>query len=248
MPSITLTDPTTLTVVASGLIATNNSNLRTLLNAGLDGANFKGNPSLASGEVPVWNGSSFDRSTVTRIGVTSLGSGTANSSVFLRGDGAWAAPSGAGIPPGAVIQYGAASAPSGWVLCDGASLLRTAPNDALFAIIGTIYGSIDGTHFNVPDFRGRVPTGYAASGGHTDVATLGLNDGVAVANRRSKHRHSPHSHSYTGAGSNVASSSAANLPVPNTGNTTGTADGGSGNANDSLDAPAYLVINYIIKL
>ena len=30
-------------------------------------------------------------------------------------------------------------------------------------------------------------------------------------------------------------------------NATATADGGSGNANDSLDAPAYLVLNQIIK-
>jgi hypothetical protein len=29
--------------------------------------------------------------------------------------------------------------------------------------------------------------------------------------------------------------------------TTGAADGGSGDANDSLDAPAWLVVNYIIK-
>lgn len=38
---------------------------------------------LTTGDVPVWNGSTFVRPT-----------GTASSSVFLRGDGTWAAPSG----------------------------------------------------------------------------------------------------------------------------------------------------------
>lgn len=72
MPNITLTDPVAGTVVASGLIATNNSNLRTLLNSGLDPVNLKGNPALVSGETAVWNGASFDRSTVTRLGYGSL--------------------------------------------------------------------------------------------------------------------------------------------------------------------------------
>lgn len=78
MPSITLTDPVTLTTVASGLIATNNANLRALLNAGLDAANLKGNPPLGANDVPVWDGTQFVRPT-----------GTANSTTFLRGDGSW---------------------------------------------------------------------------------------------------------------------------------------------------------------
>ena len=98
MPTITLTDPVTGTTVASGLIDTNNSNLRTLLNSGLDFVNFKGNPQLVSGEVPVWNGTTWVRSTTTNIGPTSLGSGSPSSSNFLRGDGTWA------VPPGAMTQ------------------------------------------------------------------------------------------------------------------------------------------------
>lgn len=90
MPTITLTDPTAHTLADAGVIATNNGNLRTLLNSGLDAVNLKGNPSLAAGEVPVWNGTQFDRSTVTKIGNTSLNfTGTPTGSKFLRDDFSW---------------------------------------------------------------------------------------------------------------------------------------------------------------
>lgn len=45
---------------------------------------------IVSGEVPVWNGTTWVRSSVTRIGVGSLGSGSPSSSTYLRGDGTWA--------------------------------------------------------------------------------------------------------------------------------------------------------------
>ena len=72
------------------------------------------------------------------------------------------------VPTGAMLPYGGAAAPSGWLLCDGASYLR-ADHAALFAIIGTAYGAADGTHFNVPDMRGRSPVGagIGAGGGAT---------------------------------------------------------------------------------
>lgn len=62
--------------------------------------------SIASGEVPVWNGSAFVRSSVTNVGPTSLGSGTPDATKFLRGDGSWQALSTPTItyattPPGA---------------------------------------------------------------------------------------------------------------------------------------------------
>lgn len=68
-----------------------------------------------------------------------------------------------GAPAGAIMMYGGSAAPAGYLLCDGASLLR-ASYTALFAAIGTAYGSVDITHFNVPDLRQRFPMGKAASG------------------------------------------------------------------------------------
>lgn len=52
--------------------------------------NYVRKPSgLVSGEVPVWNGTGWDRSSVTNIGPTSLGSGTPAAGKYLDGSGAW---------------------------------------------------------------------------------------------------------------------------------------------------------------
>lgn len=57
-------------------------------------------------------------------------------------------------PIGSILPYGGTSAPSGWMICNGASLLRTDYAE-LFAVIGTAFGSADSTHFNIPDLRGE---------------------------------------------------------------------------------------------
>lgn len=63
------------------------------------------------------------------------------------------------IIEGAVLSYAGASAPTGYLECDGSSLDRTT-YAALFAIIGVMYGNADGTHFNLPDYRGQFLRGY----------------------------------------------------------------------------------------
>lgn len=47
-------------------------------------------------------------------------------------------------------------APRGWAFCDG-QLLAVASNDALFSLVGTIYGGDGRTTFGLPDLRGRIP-------------------------------------------------------------------------------------------
>ena len=55
------------------------------------------------------------------------------------------------VPSGTVVPYGGASAPGGWQLCDDTALSRTT-YARLFAVIGTAYGTGDGSStFNVPD-------------------------------------------------------------------------------------------------
>jgi microcystin-dependent protein len=105
-----------------------------------------------------------------------------------------------------MMEYGGLAAPTGWLLCDGSEVSRATYAD-LFTAVSTRFGAGNGsTTFNLPDFRGRVPVGYAASGGHSDVATIGNNEGSAAANRRPKHGHTDdltlpnHGHSVTDPG------------------------------------------------
>ena len=70
------------------------------------------------------------------------------------------------LPAGCTLPYAGASAPAGFLLCNGASVLRTS-YAVLFTAIGTAYGSVDGTHFTLPDFAAAFPRGNtpAANGG-----------------------------------------------------------------------------------
>lgn len=67
-------------------------------------------------------------------------------------------------PPGMLALWATATAPTGWLICDGSAVSRTTYAD-LFAVLSTAYGVGDGsTTFNLPDLRGRFPLGKAASG------------------------------------------------------------------------------------
>ena len=81
------------------------------------------------------------------------------------------------LPAGMIVPYAGASAPTGWLLCNGQSVLR-ADYPALFAAIGTTYGTADGTHFTLPDMRGRVPAGKDDMGGSAASRLTSANGGV----------------------------------------------------------------------
>lgn len=65
------------------------------------------------------------------------------------------------IPPsGTIALWSTTSLPTGWLECSGAAVSRTT-YASLFAIIGTTYGSGDGsTTFNLPDMRGQFARGW----------------------------------------------------------------------------------------
>jgi microcystin-dependent protein len=80
------------------------------------------------------------------------------------------------VPTGAMTAYAGATAPAGWLLCDGSAVSRTTFS-ALFSAIGTTFGVGDGsTTFNLPDLRGRVPVGAGLGTGLTSRA-LGVKGG-----------------------------------------------------------------------
>ena len=66
-------------------------------------------------------------------------------------------------PAGIVMPFAGSVAPHGYLLCDGSAVSRDTYS-ALFAAIGTVYGSGDGVDtFNVPDLSGRVVLGVSQS-------------------------------------------------------------------------------------
>ena len=77
------------------------------------------------------------------------------------------------MPTGMITMFGGASAPSGYLLCNGASVSRSTYS-ALFAVIGTTNGSADSSTFNLPNFQERVPRGKGSND------NLGDTDGTAT--------------------------------------------------------------------
>lgn len=88
------------------------------------------------------------------------------------------------------------SPPSGYLICDGSAISRTT-YASLFAIIGTIWGTGDGsTTFNLPDFRQRFPLGKAASG--TGNALAGTGGNIDHTHTGPSHSHTVDAHTHTG--------------------------------------------------
>lgn len=107
------------------------------------------------------------------------------------------------LPAGTIVAFGGSAAPLYWLVCDGAAVSRTT-YAALFAVIGTTYGTGNGsTTFNLPDLRSRAPVGIGPMDGtSTHNFTLGLKYGspthVLSENEMPHHAHmvNNHTHNY----------------------------------------------------
>ena len=78
-------------------------------------------------------------------------------------------------PIGAMLPYGNTTPPENWLICDGSEVSRTTYAE-LFNVIGTSYGSGDGTTtFNLPDKRGRVSVGLDSN--DSDFNSIGKHCG-----------------------------------------------------------------------
>jgi len=93
---------------------------------------------------------------VTRAG-TQIDAGSVRGAVGPVG------PPGPTLPAGMVTMFAGATAPTGYLLCDGA-LINRADYPALFQAIGITWGAGDGSNtFQLPDFRSRFPVGKGAA-------------------------------------------------------------------------------------
>lgn len=152
-------------------------------------------------------------------------------------------------PIATVAMTAAVVAPNGWMLCDGTALSRTG-FAALYALIGTTYGTGDGsTTFNLPNLKGRVPVGRDAA--QTEFDVLGETGGAKTHTMSVAEMPS---HLHTADGSIVINTyptaRAWNIPGgagyqelngPNYVNYTG-----GGGAHNNLQP--YIAMNYIIKV
>lgn len=77
---------------------------------------------------------------------------------------------------GEIRMFAGNFAPRGWAFCDG-QLLAVSQNDALFSLLGTIYGGDGNTTFGLPDLRGRLPL-HAGHGPGLSERRLGAKGGA----------------------------------------------------------------------
>lgn len=159
------------------------------------------------------------------------------------------------IQVGMIVPYGGSVAPDGALLCDGASYLRDDYAD-LFAVIGTNFGAVDSSHFNVPDLRGRAGVGAGTGTGLSPRAigqSFGEETHTLTGAEVPSHSHtdSGHVHSESAAsptliaiGAGVPAPSATPLPsFTGSGSSNLDSFGGGGDHNNIQPS---LVVQYII--
>jgi microcystin-dependent protein len=174
--------------------------------------------------------------------------------VFGDGTGDWPHLRKSVMPIGMITPYGGASAPTGWLACNGTAVSRTTYAD-LFAVIGTTFGAGDGsTTFNLPNLADKVPLGVGTFAlGHAD------GNGQMPAHTHSiDHDHASFTKSVQSA--NTTTAGGTTIRVTDIGNVTGGGgtsndltfnvpafNGSSGSAGSgSLNLPPYLAVVYII--
>ena len=69
---------------------------------------------------------------------------------------------------GGICFFGGSFAPRDWAFCQG-QLMPISQNQALYAILGTIWGGDGRTSFALPDMRSRVPIGVGRGPGLTQA-------------------------------------------------------------------------------
>lgn len=113
------------------------------------------------------------------------------------------------VPTGTINSYAGASAPAGWLMCDGASY-PIASYQTLYNTIGTAYNNPDGAaspsagFFRVPKLTGKVPVGLD---GTADFNTRGKTSGDKSVTLTAAQSGVPaHSHTNTISGGPFATS------------------------------------------
>lgn len=142
---------------------------------------------------------------------------------------------------GFIKIYAGSTAPEGYLLCDGSAVSRETYSD-LFDVIGTTYGSGDGsTTFNVPNLKGKVPVGLDNNDTSFDVLgeTGGEKTHTLTVNEMPSHKHDLYVTGGTGAYSGLSYSTNGSY------NPNFTRETGGGQAHNIMQP--YIVLNYVIS-
>lgn len=121
------------------------------------------------------------------------------------------------LPAGVIMAYGGATAPTGWLLCDGTSYSKATYPDLWSVLSLQNYGS-NTNNFNVPDLRDRLARGAATTGtslgatAGSDTVTIGaanLPNHTHSVGTYAIPNHSDHTHALNGSGAAASSANAA---------------------------------------
>ena len=159
---------------------------------------------------------------------------------------------------GEIRMFAGNFAPRGWAFCDG-ELLAVSQNDALFSLLGTIYGGDGRTTFGLPDMRGRIPI-HAGHGPGLSNRRLGAKGGeekvTLTVNQLPSHGHEVSASAASASSGNPSNNVSANtaptniystaLAVPQTMNSAAVSATGGSRSHTNL-MPA-LCIHFIIAL
>jgi hypothetical protein len=103
------------------------------------------------------------------------------------------------LPAGMIMAWVSATAPTGWLICNGSSYSTTGTYANLFAVIQYTFGG-SGSSFNVPNYQGAFLRGTGTSSVNTGYSGPSLNTSQNHATQT--HNHSitdpGHTHTFTG--------------------------------------------------
>jgi microcystin-dependent protein len=216
------------------------------------------------------NNSGGTAPTVTAAGMIWIDTSGATPVWKVRNTGntAWESFTNVTVPSGTIWEYGGASAPDGWLICNGAQVSRSTYAN-LFAVIGTAYGVGDGsTTFNLPNrvdrvgvgagvlfARGQQGGGYTTDGTALTTAQIPSHTHTGTTSTTGDHTHTLPGDTLTFSNPNGVGGGGAPGFAGSTTNAAGshnhtfTTDAtGSGATHSHTFTPPFVASNYIIKV